>query len=645
MSRSAEGAFVMREFFEELKQRRVIRTAIVYMVVGFGIAQAADLLVPALLLPEWTYRFIILLLILGLPVTLVLSWQFDLTPEGVKRAPATNRAIPSSRAAGYAGVGILIGLVGFGGYAYQQQVAGPADGAEATRKIAVLPFTTMAGDEENEYFADGLTEDILTNLGQVRDFTVISRTSVMRYKGSDKSVPEIARELGVRYVVEGSMRRAGDRVRVVVQLIEPGTDTRIWGETLDRQVSDIFALQSEIARSVVDALQVRLASGVRERLERVPTEDVAAYERFIRGRDLYHQRTPEKLESAIALFDEAIARDPNFALAHAWRAMSHMIAVLNYGGARSRAEAARSSAERALRLQPDLVDAHRAHAMVLTAAGRMDEAAAAYERALALNPNDFAAMVNIATIVSRRGEVDRAIEWARRSIRHEPARSQVAYGNIASYMLDLGLLDLADSAAARALLLVPGYGPAHVNLAVADLGRGRRAEAVARLRSVATNASNPREASIAASVLLLAGEHEEALAVYETAFAQAFDALALNGYAPDYAWLLQRRGERERAREVLTRAEAVLRSAIADGNADPTARAFLARGAAVLGDHATAVALLEEAERAGYLDRHAVYRNQPVWSSLAGNARFEAAMQRMRARIEPMRHRIEREGL
>jgi TolB-like protein/Tfp pilus assembly protein PilF len=634
---------------EELKRRRVFRAAALYAIVGFGVAQVADLAFPALLLPDWTVRFVVALLLLGFPVALVLAWTFDVTSDGVRRAQRSELAAAgarSSRAAGLVGLGMVIALVAFGGYHFMHQPpdgpVGRADGSAAARhSIAVLPLTTLAGGEENEYFADGLTEDILTNLGQVPDFTVISRTSVMRYKGSDKSVPEIAGELGVRYVLEGSLRRMGDRVRVVIQLIEPATDMQIWARTMDRQIEDVFALQSDIARAVVDALRVELGGGVDDRIGRVPTADIAAYELFLHGRDFYYQYSRPAMERAIDLFEQAVERDPEFALAHAWLGAARVVCVFNYACDVTFLHTGLASARRAVELQPDLGDAQRALGTALGVVGRLDEAIEPLERAVELNPNDFAAIGNLGLVYSMRGDWDRAIEVTRRSIERDPARSYIAYGNLAGYYRQLGLFDHTRESANFALALSINDITALSNLATADLLEGRPADAAARVEPLVGDRSDPSALATAGQVFVMTGHLERAREVLERAHAAAPDAPASEGAAPavSLAYVLMGAGERARAEAILADSERLTRQAVADGSQLGVLRYSLAAIAAVRGRTEQALDYLEQAVELGYNDP-ALTRLDPVLESIRQEPRFLAAVERMQTRINGQRRSV-----
>lgn len=661
-------------FFSELKRRRVLRTAGVYAVVAFVVAQVADLLLPALLLPDWAFRMVIALLILGFPIAIALAWAFDLTPEGVRRTESTKeRDLPEDgeakgpeaeadldvvpepatrppsvlRPMALVGVVLLVGALGYAGAQLassgeRSTVPGvPSSPPESGQSIAVLPLTNLAGGDENEYFADGVTEDILTNLGLVPDFAVISRSSSMRYKGSEQSIQTIAAELGVRYVLEGSLRRDGDRVRIVIQLVEPATDRQIWAQTLDRRVEDVFAVQSEVAQAVVEALRVELTGGLEERMGRPPTEDFRAYELFLQGRNAYYRYEPREMEQAIGRFQEAIARDPEFALAHAWLAAARAVSVFNYRADPGRLADAESAAHRAIELQPDLGDGHRALGTTLGISGRYGEAIPALERAIDLNPHDFPAIGNLGLMYALRGEWDRAIEIVEISIRRDPTRSYIDYANLGGYATRLGLFDRAREALEQSLTLDRENSTALTVGVLTELYDERTAEATdmaTRLSGPDADAASLDAAGYAFAVL---GENVRAREVLERLHEMAPDLLPLQTHAPSVvlAHLLAETGEADRAEALLRESERRTRDAMARGDGNPALLFSLAGIATVRGHRERALEHLEAAVEMGWNDPIGT-RIDPVLAPLHGEPRFEAVMEVTEAQVEAMRARV-----
>ena len=331
--------------FAELRRRNVFRTALLYLVASWVLMQVAELLFDVLDLPAWTTRLVLGLLVLGFVPALILSWIFELTPEGVKRAhevaPGDSIAARSSRRINMLIVALLAVAIGlllwdrFGrmnatrGFAARTSVGAASArsarlqgrGVDAAVSIVVLPFVNVSDDKQNEYFSDGLTEELLNLLANIPGLRVIARTSSFAYKGKDVKVADVARELDVDHVLEGSVRKAGDRIRITAQLVRASDSSHLWSETYDRELEDVFAVQDEISKEVVSALRVRLLGSDTAQPGPGGTSDPKAYEEFLRALYLLNQGQKEDtLRAALAAYDRAIAADPSYAQAHAGRA-------------------------------------------------------------------------------------------------------------------------------------------------------------------------------------------------------------------------------------------------------------------------------------------------------------------------------------
>ena len=286
----------MRNFFGELKRRKVYRVAVAYAVVAWLIIQIATQVFPVLEIPNWVIRLVIALIAIGFPVALALAWAFDITPQGIKR---TDDAAPEKTPAAKI----------------------------PDKSIAVLPFENLSDDKENAYFADGVQDDILSNLAKVADLKVISRTSVRQYRGGERNLREIGVALGVAHILEGTVRRAGNRVRINAQLINARTDAHIWADTFDREATDLFALQSELAEKIATALQANLSPREKANMQIHPTAHLDAYDLYLRARDLFRWSGAgdprENGEKALRLLEQAIIRDPQFALAYSLASRFH----------------------------------------------------------------------------------------------------------------------------------------------------------------------------------------------------------------------------------------------------------------------------------------------------------------------------------
>jgi TolB-like protein/Tfp pilus assembly protein PilF len=359
----------MDNFFAELKRRNVYKVAIAYAVAGWALAQGIAQVLPVFDTPNWLIRLLVVLIILGLPVALAMAWAFESTPEGIKRTEEAD-AMPAEAARAkraWIYVAIVGGLLSIGLFfvgRYTAVKANASDGGSA-KSIAVLPFENISDDKQNSYFADGVQDQILTNLAKVSDLKVISHTSARQYKsGIQRNLREIGHQLGVAYVVEGSVQRAGDRLRINAQLIDARTDTHIWAETYDRTAADLFAIQSELAESIVAQLKTKLSPKQKAEIEERPTQDLDAFELYLQAKpsiDSYLNSTDvhAALLQALKSLDEAIQRDPNFVSAYCYIARANdLLFFFDLDPTPERISLADAAVKTALRLRPDSAEAH-----------------------------------------------------------------------------------------------------------------------------------------------------------------------------------------------------------------------------------------------------------------------------------------------
>ena len=367
----------MSGLFAELKRRNVVRVGIAYLVVGWIILQILDVIVEPLRLPDWTATLVLVLLAIGLPLALLFSWAFELTPEGVKKTAEVDRDASITPSTGrkldfiiIAALVLALGYFVWDKFGAEDEPKKAEQVAEAqtpdTKSVAVLPFQNLSRDVANAQFTDGLHDDLLTQLAKIRDLKVISRTSTLEYRDTTKNMRTIGQELGVAAIMEGGVQRAGNRVRINVQLIDTATDQHLWAETYDRELSleNIFDIQSEIARNIATALKVTLGEAAADAGFEAPTQSLAAYEAYLKGR-LAFQISDFSLESLSSVRDHylrAIDEDPEFALA--WAALAEINDYIFWYVDRSdeNRAATLAAAEKALELAPDLPEAHYAMA-------------------------------------------------------------------------------------------------------------------------------------------------------------------------------------------------------------------------------------------------------------------------------------------
>jgi len=402
--RDASKFLLMSNFFQELQRRKVYRVAAAYIIAAGFIIQIGSAVFPAWELPNWSLRLVVVLLLIGFPIALILSWAYDVTAEGIRATPAVSAPGTHRRRN-------LILLVATG--VIVSAAAGffllpRASARKIDKSIAVLPFQNLSDEKENAYFADGIQDDILTNLSKIGDLKVISRMSVMSYRGEGvHNAREIGKALGVATLLEGSVRRVGNRVRVNVQLIDANNDEHIWAEDYDRDLTDVFAIQTDLAQKIASALQAKLSPNEKALLDHRPTQNPDAYLLFVQAHDwanraeMFHD-TSLKAEP---LFEQAITLDPNFAAAFAGLSMVESWVYHNSDPVPSRREKARLNAEEALRLQPDLPEAHLALGFSYYYGDRdYERALAEFEIARRGLPNESQAYFAIGAIQRRQGK-------------------------------------------------------------------------------------------------------------------------------------------------------------------------------------------------------------------------------------------------
>jgi TolB-like protein/Tfp pilus assembly protein PilF len=460
----------MTGFFEEVKRRKVYRVAAAYIIAAGGIIQLASATFPAWELPNWSLRLVILLLLVGFPIALILAWAFDITSQGIQATPDT----PAPRTRRRRNIIMLIatGVVisAATGFFLLPRVAAH----KVDKSIAVLPFENLSDEKENAYFADGIQDDVLTNLSKISDLRVISRTSVMQYRGRPTNLREIGKALGVSNILEGSVRRSGNRVRVNVQLIDANTDEHVWANDYDGDVTDVFAIQTDLAQKIANELRAKLSPSEKERMERKPTENGEAYLAFVQAHDLScAMEDVTKLKQSEQLYQRATDLDPKFALALARYSQLESWMLRTHEGTSEHRDKARSLAERALQLQPDLPEAHLALGFSYYYGDNNYEAALKeFEIAQRGLPNESEVYLAIGAIQRRQGK------WAESTANLEKAASLNPKDTWPLHNLALNYQRQRNFAAAnktvdRALQINPqgiGLWEIKVKLAIAEKG-------------------------------------------------------------------------------------------------------------------------------------------------------------------------------
>src|SRR5438477_1918494 len=370
-----------RFFFSELKRRNVYKVAVAYIVAGWALSQGIAQVFPVFDIPNWLIRLFVVLIIIGLPIARRLDWTFEITPQGIKRTEDVDLVAaaqqPKKRTWIFVviiGALVSIGLFFLGRYSAfsgaprQDASAARTEAATVSNKsIAVLPFDNLSRDPDNAYFCEGVQDEILTRLAKVADLKVISRTSTQHFKSAPEDLGEIAKKLGVMHILEGSVQKAGDQVRVNVQLVNALNDAHLWAETYDRRLIDIFSVESEIAKAIVESLQAKLTRSEQSSIAKAPTADPEAYELYLKGRFFWNKRSGVDLRKAIDYFNQAVAKDPNYALAYAGLADSYLL-LSQYASASPRESLppAKAALKKALALDDSLAEAHASCGLLAT---------------------------------------------------------------------------------------------------------------------------------------------------------------------------------------------------------------------------------------------------------------------------------------
>jgi TolB-like protein len=422
----------LEKFFIELKRRNVYKVAVAYAVVAWLLIQVATQVFPFFEIPNWTVRLVVLLIIIGFPIALVIAWAFELTPEGLQRTEVADAApARRSRSRAWIYVVLIAGAASAGLFFLGRFTASTKQSVSAevsSKSIAVLPFDNLSRDPDNAYFASGIQDEIITRLAKIADLKVISRTSTQQYQSKPGNLSEIAKQLGVANILEGSVQKAADQVRVNVQLIRVASDSHLWADTYDRKLVDIFAVESEVAKAIADALQAKLTGGEQQALAVKPTSNSEAYDAYLRGLALEARTSisPSDSEKVIALYERSVQLDPAFALA--WARLSRANAQMYFSGldkTSARRDAAERAANTAQKLQPNSPETLLAQAYYQYWVLRdYEHAKATFGRVRELLPGSSEVPGALALIARRQGHWDQSVAYWEQTLVLDPRNTQ-----------------------------------------------------------------------------------------------------------------------------------------------------------------------------------------------------------------------------
>ena len=549
----------LQNFFAELKRRNVYKVAVAYAVVAWLLIQIATQVFPFFDIPNWVVRLVILLIIIGFPIALVIAWAFELTAEGIKRTEAADAAhLRASSKHTWIYVVVIAalmsaGLFFLGRYAASRNTGGGRGGDSLPAKsIAVLPFDNLSRDPENAYFAEGVQDEILTRLAKVADLKVISRTSTQQFKSVPEDLPQIAKRLGVAHILEGSVQKQGQQVRVNVQLIKAATDTHLWAESYDRNLTDIFAVESEIAKNIADKLRAKLTGSEAQAMAARPTKNGDAYQLYLKGRFFWNKRTGFDLLKAIDYFKQAIEKDPNYALAYAGLGDSYIL-LSGFGAATPKESLpqAEAAAKKALEIDDTLGEAHAtlgfSHCVYhLDFQSSIKE----FERAIALNPNYATAHQWFGnTTLTAVGQFDRAIAEGKRAVELDPL-SLIINADLGADYLSARRVDEAIAQFHKTIEMDPRFYYAHWNLAEALELKGQLREAFAEYKKAVELDNDPFVLALLGQAYAKLGKRDEAQKILSQ-----LHQLAADRYVSSYSFAIVHLalGERDKAMEWLER--------------------------------------------------------------------------------------------
>ncbi len=654
-----------RRFFSELKRRNVYKVAVGYAVVGWLVMQVAVTIVPALHLPDSLTTAVVVLTLLGFPFALVIAWAFEMTPDGMKRTENVlpGEHIPQWSRQKFAAFILVVGLVAAGLLFFQLlRPKGAKTSPPSAKSIAVLPFTNLSEEKTNAYFADGIQDEILTRLSKIAELKVISRTSTQQFQSKPGNIAEIAKQLGVAHILEGSVQKVNDSVRVNVQLIKAEGDSHLWAETYDRKLLDVFAVESEVAQRIASSLEATLTGREKHELARAPTQNSEAYDAFLRGLALDNSQGDELVEEARKYFRRAVELDPQFALAWAYLANREAWKYFAGDGTPAQLAIAKEATDTAMRLHPDSSEAHAAAGSFYYYCQQdFERALQEFERAHELSPSYANAITMTAMVKRRQGKIEESIRLQLEAAVLDPRNPDI-WVNLGRSHRGLRHFEEARAMFDRALALLPNDKTVVAEKIETWLGEGDLKSADKALAPLELTLGTWRLFRDYISLLAFRREFERAIAAFSErldgadpeearyarlgiAFQQVMAgnlAAAKSALEETRHQLEEQRRQGDRSREigdlsidiaaalgdraaVDRQSQELLRATEHDlwrlGNSEET----IGRAYASLGDASSALPHIERALALPSLDglTPAYLRLDPIWDKIRGDPRFQ----------------------
>ena len=510
-------------FFAELKRRNVYKVAVAYAVVAWLLIQIATQVFPFFDIPNWAVRLVVVLLILGFPVALILAWAFEITPEGIKRESdvGTGRSVTRRTGRKLVAITAVLAVIAAGLFVFQflrhasSATARQSEAATASivaKSIAVLPFENLSEDKTNAYFAEGIQDEILTRLAKIADLKVISRTSTQRYKSAPADLREIAKELGVANILEGSVQKSNDQVRITVQLINALNDSHLWAETYDRKLIDVFQVETDLAQKIASSLEAKLSGPEQRAIAARPTENTEAHQLYLKGRFFWNKRTGADLKTAGEFFERAVAADPTYSGAYAGLAQTYLlIPVFGAGRPLDFFPKAMIAARRAIELDDTSSDGRAALAMLLLFEFKFAPSEQEFRRAIELNPNYATAHHWFGnSLLVTLGRFDEAIKEDQRAVELDPL-SLIINADLGSTLMIARRYDDAIAQLRKTLVLDGNFAYARWNLGEALYLKGDVPAAIAEYEKAAALDDDPEILALLGRAYAESGKKEKAM--------------------------------------------------------------------------------------------------------------------------------------
>jgi TolB-like protein/Flp pilus assembly protein TadD len=605
--------------FEEIKARKIRKWITIHLSTGLTTLGVINLVGTRYNLPSFIFDLFLVMLVFGTISVVILAWFHG--KEEHKKATVKEIILHSSV--------VICAAVGFVLYVTRPQQEIATVDADS---IAVLPFDNLSSSKEDEYFSDGVTEDILTQLSKIEKLKVVSRTSVMKYKNTTKSVREIGKELGVETILEGSVRRFGNRVRIVGQLIDARNDKHLWAETYDRELKDIFLIQTEVASKIAASLKTELSSSDRKKLQWNPTKNIDAYGFYLEGRNHYNRYKPDENEKAIVLFRKALELDPGYALAYTGLADAFAQKAGVFGSDETWLDSSIIMSRKAITLNADLAEAYKSLGVVFAYKGKFRSAIEYYKKALELNPNYGPAINNISSIYWWIGKYDEAFPWAIKSVQVDPARAS-CYATLALIYTGLALDSTAEKWYLTSLELQPN-SVREEELIKNYIIQGNYKKARVYVQNFLKDSPGDSHIlEVAALVELFAGDIQRAKILYDSAFSKNPGKKAAS---PGYGYILWKNNKLDAAKLIFAKASEEALEYIKQGNEEFNSPYNLAQINSVLGRKEEAYSWLQTAINNGWRF-YKMSQNDPLLENLRNDNRFKQIINNLKQEVDVMR--------